>query len=187
MIRFLRRLVEAARWRFRCHWAALRARSDSQRALEAGPVRQVHVVCYGNIYRSPYAAALLRRMLAGRAEVTSSGFHQVVGRQSPKPITDLAAARGVELASHRSSLATAADLGRADLIVVMDRHNWQAVRRLAPGIRRIVWLGSMDGRGELRDPYGRGEAELRAVVDRLHRSTEILAEKISALHRSARD
>lgn len=185
MIESVRRVAKAGYWRFRCRWAVWRASEASERALALGPVRRIHVVCNGNIYRSPYAAALLRRLLAGRAEVTSSGFHQVSGRPSPQPIVDLAAIRGIDLALHRSSVANAAELELADLLVLMDRHNWQSVRRMVRDQPRIVWLGAMDGGGELCDPYGRSAADLHKVVDRLHDCTEILARRITAGHPSA--
>src|SRR5260221_10627638 len=77
-------------------------------------------MCHGNICRSPLAAALLGRELATLGiEVKSAGF---IGFNRPAPDEAVAAAQahGVDLADHRSSIATAELVRGADLIVVMD-------------------------------------------------------------------
>ena len=183
MLNFLRRAAGAVARRLRCQWAAWHARDSSERALAAGPARRILVVCYGNIYRSPYAAALLRQRLDGLAEVHSGGFHGVSGRPAPEAVVRLAASRGIDLSAHRSAQVSAADFARADLVIVMDRHNWQAVHA-AGGAPRIAWLGAMDGGGEIRDPYGHAEDAMRAVMDRVHRCAERLAETLKA-HRGS--
>ena len=128
---------------------------------------------------APYAAALLRQKLGDAFDVLSCGFHAVGGRASPPGLVKLAASHGLDLASHRSTRVHIEDIARADLVIVMDRHNWQAVQS-AGGARRIVWLGAMDGGGEIRDPYGRDESAMRSAIERLHRCTERLAERISS-------
>lgn len=177
MLNFVARAMQAVAWRLRCQWAAWRARATSDAALAAGPAKRILVLCYGNIYRSPYAAALLRQRLGVNFDVRSGGFHAAGGRASPPGLIQLAAGRGLDLASHRSTRVHTDEIARADLVVVMDRHNWQAVQS-AGGARRIAWLGAMDGGGEIRDPYGRDEGAIRSEMERLHRCTERLAERI---------
>src|SRR5690606_11208713 len=103
--------------------ALAQARQDSHRRLQSGPVRRVLVVCYGNIYRSPFAAVGLRQQLPADVEVRSSGFHRTAERASPDRHVQMSRGYGVELAGHRSATLTAQDLQWADFVVFMDRHN----------------------------------------------------------------
>ncbi len=83
----------------------------------------VLVICNGNIFRSPFAAAVLRRALElrglGRVRVDSAGFAGP-GRPTPLDAVAAAARRGVDLTSHSSQLVMADVVRAADLIVVMD-------------------------------------------------------------------
>src|SRR2546421_9572519 len=81
------------------------------------------VICNGSIFRSPFAAAVLRRALElrglGRVRVDSAGFAGP-GRPTPPDAVAAAARRGVDLTSHSSQLVMADLVRAADLIVVMD-------------------------------------------------------------------
>lgn len=181
----IRRLAAAAAWRARSYWAMLTAGPASRRALSNNPVRRLLVVCYGNIYRSAYSAAQLHEQLAGLAEVRSAGFHKVAGRPSPPPLVEWARESGVSLGGHRSAVITEPDLAWADIIVLMDRHHWQALRRMGVDPGKLVWLGTQDGGVEIADPYGTPEPAARRIMKRVHACTENLAEKISARLKSS--
>jgi protein-tyrosine-phosphatase len=170
------RAHEALLWRLRC-WVAVKfARRQSYRRLHAGPMRRVLVVCYGNIYRSAYAGVALAKLLGPRVEVRSGGFHPNANREPPSRLQQMARLYGVELAQH-------ADIAWADTIVLMDRHNWQQLINHGAEPKRLVWLGALDGEAlEVVDPHDMGDAELQAIVDRLHRSTECLAALIGKNH-----
>jgi protein-tyrosine-phosphatase len=92
----------------------------------------------------------------------------------------MARVQGVELAAHRSRLVGPGDLVWADTIVLMDRHNWQALVQHGAAAQRFVWLGVLDGgETEVVDPYDASDLETQAVVNRLHLCTERLAALIS--------
>ena len=77
-------------------------------------------------------------------------------------------AHGIDLSGHRSAIVDPADLAWADLIVLMDRHNWQALHFVAAPADRLVWLGAMDdGPVEIPDPYALDEQAAQAVLSRL--------------------
>lgn len=161
-------VLRAVRWRWRCHRAVATARRDTQANLSAGRFQRLLIVCYGNIYRSPFVAARLRQLLADAAEVRSSGFHPRPERPSPQRHVAMSAARGVDLATHRSSVIRREDVNWADLIVLMDRHNWQGLRSIGAPADRLVWLGALDdGPVEIPDPYGLDEPTAFGVLDRL--------------------
>lgn len=140
----------------------------------ARPVSRVLFVCHGNICRSPYAAAVLRRELSvahrpagpeqsgGRASeseedgraperpgVASVGLFGP-GRPSPPAARAVAARRGLDLKAHRSRLLEPDEPRPGDLAVVME--SWQAERlRRRPGEgdgggAPILLLGDLDDR-----------------------------------------
>ncbi len=83
------------------------------------------MLCTANICRSPMAAALLSRRLAAlgvSVPVRSAGMLSSGDPPCPEVISVMAR-YGIEIASHRSQLARAADLARADLVLAMARDN----------------------------------------------------------------
>lgn len=178
------KVLSTIRWRWRCHRAVATARRDTRANLSAGAFRRILVVCYGNIYRSPFVATRLRQLLGDTAEVRSGGFHPRSERPSPARHVAMSAARGIDLASHRSAVIRPDDVSWADLIVLMDRHNWQALQKIGAPARRLVWLGALDDRPvEIPDPYGLDEQAAHSVLDRLDACSVRLAER--AMHERA--
>jgi protein-tyrosine-phosphatase len=138
-------------------------------AVSAAPrPRSILVLCQGNLCRSPFAAALLRRQLEhadSALPVVSAGYFKPNLPPPPDAIA-AAAARGIDLADHRSQTVSLGLLDAADLVVIMNPDHAHAVRaRRARAERRIVVLGDLDPlpivAREIADPYGRG----RAVFD----------------------
>jgi protein-tyrosine-phosphatase len=168
------RVLKAIRTRLAVRRAMAAARDDNARAL-AKPVRRVLVLCYGNIYRSPFVAQALRQAMPGGLDVRSAGFHAKTGRPSPEAHVRMSQTVGVDLSAHRSSLVSAEDLTWADLIIFMDRHNWARLRDLRAPADKLLWLGGlMPGDVEIPDPYGLAPDAARAVVDRLAACTAAL-------------
>jgi len=180
MQNWIRRAASAIAWRIRCWWAALWAARHSRAVLDAGSPRKFVVVCYGNIYRSPYAARLLGDRLGPAFQVRSTGFHRVADRPSLPAHVEMSLQSGVDLRAHRSTIITVDDIQWADAIVLMDRHNWQALRQRGAEPARLIWLGAFDGGGEIPDPYGRSSDDARRIMHRVHRCTEALAATILA-------
>jgi protein-tyrosine-phosphatase/predicted ATP-grasp superfamily ATP-dependent carboligase len=86
----------------------------------------VVVACFGNICRSPYAAARLGQLLQGTAVlVTVVGAALSAGptRASPERAVAAAARAGIDLSGHRSLYADDALLQSADLVLVFDGAN----------------------------------------------------------------
>jgi protein-tyrosine-phosphatase len=171
----VRRLVQAIRRRIRTHWALANARRTSRQRLDRGQVRRLLVVCYGNIYRSAFVGEFLRRQLDASIEVRSTGFHPVAGRPAPAAHVKMCQALGVELSTHRSAIIQAEDLAWADTIVLMDRHNWDALDAMGANPEKLVWLGSLlPGDIEIADPYGMGDDDARRIVIRMHEAAQTM-------------
>jgi len=165
--------------------ALVRARSRSLARVHQGCPHRLLVICYGNIYRSPFVAASLEsRLSRGEPfEVRSAGFHQVLGRPSPPEYVELVRARHVDLASHRSRLVTRADLDWAEAVIIMDRYNWERLRPFGAEIdAKILWLGAFnhDGPIELADPYGQSLDRVQKIVDQMTVAADGLAQTLIA-------
>lgn len=150
-------------------WRALStARRDTERALSRGRPRKLLVVCYGNIYRSPFAQVMLTGLLGSEFEVRSSGFHPIANRASPPSHVEMCKSFGVSLTSHRSRIVSRADLDWADVVVLMDRRNWLALSSMGTDRAKLVWLGALgEGDVEILDPYDLSPADARVVVQQL--------------------
>lgn len=173
------RLITALRRRWRAHRALSRARQESRRRLQSGPVRRVLVVCYGNIYRSPFAAVSLSQQLPADIEVRSSGFHRNAERPSPPRHVQMSREYGVELGEHRSATLTAQDLQWADVVVFMDRHNFGRLDELDLPADKLLWLGAFgEGEVEIRDPYELDDEHAQTVLRQLVAASRGLAEGI---------
>jgi protein-tyrosine phosphatase len=146
--------------------------SARERILNIDSVTSILVVCYGNICRSPYLEAVLRRELP-EVGVTSAGF-VAPGRPVPPHALRLASMRGLDLSSHRSSPIGRANVATTDLVIVMDT---EQARHIARGYRispsRIVVAGDLDPVAgptrAIRDPWGESIEVFGASFDRLDR------------------
>jgi len=127
---------------------------------------RVLVLCSANRCRSPLAAALLRRELAGRpwsVSVSSAGVSPFAGSRLPVPPDGKMVARrfGIDLSGHVSSLVSPAALETADLVLGMDRGHvreavvieptcWARAFTLKELVRRGAHLGPRPAGASLR-------------------------------------
>ena len=158
------------------------ARRDSYRNLRLLSGGNVLVLCYGNIYRSPFVARQLTNLLPGSEwHIRSAGFHDKEGRSCDEEFVALAAERGVDLRTHGSRKVAEADLGWADLIVIMDGKNRLMLDEMSTTVgRKVVWIGAwLAGlRPDVIDPYGQTLEKQRLIVERLDQATRNLAERL---------
>ncbi len=199
---------EDGRGRERGRWATRwlrRLRSLSHRVLHPyrrraalaataahGAPTSVLIVCNGNIFRSPFAAAVLCRALnkggEGGVAVDSAGFIGP-GRPAPPDAVGAAARRGIDLRGHRSRLLTAALVRDADLIVAMEVAQRRILcERFGRTPRDVLLLGDLDPRSvtsrDIEDPWDRGPEVCDAAYARIERCVGELG---NALRRAAPD
>ena len=113
------------------------------------------ILCYGNINRSPFAAALAARDPA--KSPVSAGFYPVSGRRPPELTLQRAAAYDVDLSAHRSATVDAAQLDGAAAIFVFDLMNVATIAcRQIRAIQRTHLLGAVAETGSviIADPHG---------------------------------
>jgi|SRR5690348_540290 len=158
------------------------------RRLRASPrPRGVLFVCHGNICRSPYAAAYLKRLLPSQwreaIQVESAGFIGP-GRPCPQSAVELAAAQGLDLSQHRSQALSPQAVDRKDLLVVMSSRQRQMLQaRYGRARRDIVVLGDLDPEPidtrEIEDPVDRPGEILRRSYARIERCVRALGASVA--------
>ena len=147
-------------------------------------------VCLGNICRSPTAEGVFRKLaadvdIAGKLTIDSAGtgaWH--VGELPDSRSRAAAARRGYDLTSRARKL-TAADFDRFDLIVAMDRDNYDAIQRLARGrtqLPNIRMLRSFDPSAavdaEVPDPWYGEDDGFEEVLDICERACRGLLDHV---------
>ena len=161
-----------------------RQREVRQRLSRGQRPREILVVCYGNVCRSPYLQAVLQRTLPDLA-VRSAGFFGS-DRAVPEISVALSAKRGLDLSRYRSRPLTQSTIGSADLVIVMDSYQARQIRRLFPRNRAlIVVAGDLDPKFDstraIRDPWNLTSEVFESSFDRLDRCAATL---VSILQRS---
>jgi protein-tyrosine-phosphatase/predicted ATP-grasp superfamily ATP-dependent carboligase len=144
-------------------------------------------LCYGNICRSPLAAALAEQRLSGVA-IDSAGFHEQTGRSSPQKILRIGAAFGIDVSSHRSARVTRDQLANADLVIAMDLRNLNRLRQEFPEMANRTTLLGLFGKPEtvaIADPYLAGEAASNRICKQVLESVEGLASWVEETKRAA--
>jgi protein-tyrosine phosphatase len=162
---------------------ALRRRRSLEALRRRPRPASVLVVCHGNICRSPFAAALLRRALGGSGvRVNSAGF-MGPGRPSPAEAVAAAARSGVDLSAHRSQLLTVDSARAADLIVVMDSAQRREIcDRFGRREPDVLVLGDLDPQAidgrTIRDPVNQPLAVFEESYARIERCVRELERAI---------
>ena len=115
----------------------------------------VLMLCTGNACRSPIAAALLSRRLAGPGETVTVRSAGTASQGCPPPaeVVSVMAGYGIDLASHRSRMVTSSELADADLVLGMAReHVRHAVVTVPDAWPRAFTLRELVRQGERAGP-----------------------------------
>jgi len=165
-------------------------RSPESTAQALRSAANVLVVCHGNIIRSPFAAHLLKRALAGRAgvSISSAGLEAERGRPSHPIAVQTAAKLGIDLTSHSATPLSLDEVVRADAIFVMDVPQLVALTRRYPAARRKTFLLTClagDTPLEIRDPVDCPPAVFSRCYEHISRAVVSLAPALSAVEERA--
>jgi protein-tyrosine-phosphatase/predicted ATP-grasp superfamily ATP-dependent carboligase len=126
-------------------------------------------VCHGNLSRSAFAAALVRRSAPDRV-VAEAGCHPVGGRASPAAAIEAAREWDVDLTAHRSKVLAASDMDGDAAVFVFDARNLLHVLSRSPRAwRRVHLVASLAPGGSLSipDPHGQPDAAFREAFARI--------------------
>jgi len=147
-------------------------------------------VCLGNICRSPTAEGVFRQLAAaakvdGKLTIDSAGTGAWHVGELPDPRSrEAASRRGYDL-THRARKLVASDFDKFDLILAMDRDNYEAIHRLARGrmqLPNIRMLRSFDPSApldaEVPDPYSGEDDGFEDVLDICERACRGLLDHV---------
>lgn len=176
-IRHAGKLVLSSRVRQDALWE-WRRRRRGMPALPTGWIRNVLVVCHGNLCRSPFAAVLLA---ANRCDLSVRSAGLAAGEGDPADGTALRVARqfNVELGDHRTHRINSEDLAWSHLILVMEGHQAEGVRGLdtehAPKTRLLGdFLPTPPHR--IEDPWGEGDEVFAVAFSRIVSALEQISQ-----------
>jgi protein-tyrosine-phosphatase len=162
-------------------------RNVLRRVNAAGGPSKILFVCYGNICRSPLAAALAARRLSS-VTIESAGFHEQTGRSCPQKIMRIGKSYGIDLSSHRSAHVTREDLANADLVIAMDLENLKCLRQEFPEMANRTTLLGLFRTPEtlaIADPYLADEVATRSICEQVRQGIEGLAAWVEGRKRAA--
>lgn len=176
--RVLKSLYHSTRQRYERTLHPIRHLAVRHRLSRAKRPQRILVLCYGNVCRSPYLQAALRRRLAN-VEVTSAGFVGS-GRAVPPIALAVGRQRGIDLSEHRSQLVSLWRIADADLIIVMDPEQARRVTGSFPiKPSKIVVAPDLAPRFEkarrISDPWNKPVEAFEASFDHLDRCAATLA------------
>jgi protein-tyrosine-phosphatase/predicted ATP-grasp superfamily ATP-dependent carboligase len=168
--------------KLRHHHNALLRRLKAEDGLS-----KIVFLCYGNICRSPLAAALAEKRLSG-VRIDSAGFHEQTGRSCPQKILRIGTAFGIDVSSHRSARVTRDQLANADLVIAMDLGNLNRLRQEFPEMANRTTLLGLFGKPEtlvIADPYLADEAASNRICKQVLEGVEGLASWVEETKRAA--
>ena len=158
-----------------------------RRLKAAGGPEKILFLCYGNICRSPLAAALAEKRLSG-VTIDSAGFHEQTGRSCPQKLLRIGKCFGIDLSFHRSARVTRDQLANADLIIAMDLENLNRLRQDFPEMANRTTLLGLFGTPDTRtiaDPYLADEVATSRICEQVRQSIEGLAAWLEERKRAA--
>jgi len=124
-------------------------------------------VCAGNLCRSPFAEAYMRKRLEqgeANAECFSRGLLSMPGRKVPEMALKIAKEFDIDLSCHISQALLAPDLDRAALVMVMESNQRQHLSKMRPAhIGKVIMLSQPSGGDKIDDPMGRSEDTFRRI------------------------
>jgi protein-tyrosine phosphatase len=149
-------------------------------------------ICHGNILRSAYAEALLKRpAVAVRLpglRVSSAGVHALPGKSADPRGVKVAREQGVDLSGHRATQLDAKIVEAADLVVVMDYLNEaEVVSRYPAAAGKVTLLGEFDpgraGNPTVPDPFNGDLEAVRASFRRVATAVDGMVARLALLGR----
>jgi low molecular weight protein-tyrosine phosphatase len=140
-------------------------------------------VCTGNICRSPMAEGVFRSMvhrasLDSSFTIDSAGTYGGHAGEPPSQLAIAAAARrGYDISGLRARPVVAADIGRFDHVLAMDRSHLVELRRLAP--RGLTERPQMFTSVDVVDPYGGTERDYERALDSIETGCKSLLQALT--------
>ncbi|CAE6770652.1 Low molecular weight protein-tyrosine-phosphatase Ptp [Paraburkholderia domus] len=145
----------------------------------------VLIVCEGNLCRSPIAQGLLQRELTD-VVIRSAGLSATKGASIDPIALELLALKGIDMSEQRARRIDERMCSTADLILVMELAQKQAIERFYPIARGRVYRMAEAERMDVPDPYGRQRRVYEQAITLIERGVGDWTQRIVDLSRSRR-
>jgi protein-tyrosine-phosphatase/predicted ATP-grasp superfamily ATP-dependent carboligase len=135
-------------------------------------------ICYGNICRSPFAEAYLRKIVPSGIQIRSCGYYTVADRVCPAEAVFAAKKYGVDLSDHRSRVINDEMIQQSDVIFVFDEKNFQEITRKYPQIMDKIWFlsqATQESPVAILDPYSHDLVIFEEVYGKIADNIKIVA------------
>jgi len=151
-------------------------------------MKNLLMVCAGNICRSPVAEYVVRAELARAGmdvAVASAGtgpWH--IGKPADARAQASAAGHGYDLSTHRARQVRREDFAVYDLVLAMDQHNLDELLARCPPqytgrLALFLPFAGVDAPREVPDPYYGGPADFERVVELAIAGAQALRERLA--------
>ena len=120
-------------------------------------MKNILVVCTGNICRSPTGEYLLKKELGPGFNVMSAGLGALVDNPAHEISQKIALQHGIDMSAHKARQINLDILKWADLILVMENGHKRELLRKYPWLEGKVFRYGEPQRGDVPDPYRRPE------------------------------
>lgn len=121
----------------------------------------------------------LERKTSWSGRVFSAGIGALVGQAADETVQAMMLARGFDLSMHRARQLTLGHLRQADLVLVMENHQRQAVLDMDPTARGKTFLLGHWSNAEIPDPYQRGEMAQSKAIELIAAATTAWLDKLA--------
>lgn len=146
-------------------------------------LRNIMLICTGNICRSPMAEAVfLSHFAPDGVQICSAGIAALVGQPPDQLARLVMQERGYDISEHRAQQATLPMLARMDLILGLEQVHIDWITERFPHLRgRAHKLGRWLGNADIDDPYHRPKAEFERAFQEIDNSSREWMKRIKAL------
>ena len=132
---------------------------------------KIVVVCTGNICRSPTVAAMLKAAAPDK-QITSAGLAALVGYEMNDVAREVAQAHGLHCPPHQARQLDSAISSGADLLLVMDKRQRNALMQRFPmASGKTFLLSHWNGGHDIPDPYQRDRETFEHVYTMMEQAS----------------
>ena len=142
-------------------------------------VKSLLFLCFGNICRSPFAEIYWNQLVESigckTPDVTSAGFVEETGRNTPSRFIEMLKDFGADLSGHRSKVVTHDMLNTADAVLIMDLRVFNLLKQDYPEfVYKAELLGRFSNKEEIeiKDPWSLENSEAMKAFEHIANSVE---------------
>ena len=141
-------------------------------------MKNILVVCTGNICRSPTGEYLLKKELGSGFNVMSAGLGALVDNPAHEISQKIALQHGIDMSAHKARQINLDILKWADLILVMENGHKRELLRKYPWLEGKVFRYGESHQVDIPDPYRRPENAFVLAWNFISKLTPYWVEKI---------